>query len=70
MDPHFSEYLAAVAGMHDIYGEAGDDSPTEFHEVSSTECGDVAQAPVAMPRSLPHWDLEPSEEFASHGAWI
>lgn len=74
MDPHFSEYLAAVAGMHDLYGEAGDDRPTDFHEVSGTESGDVAPepapVPVAMPRSMPHWDCEPSEEFASHGAWI
>ena len=34
MDPHFTEYLAAIAGMHDIYGETGDDRPSEFHEVS------------------------------------
>jgi hypothetical protein len=30
MDPHFNEYLAAVAGMREIYGEAGDEMPTEF----------------------------------------
>lgn len=74
MDPHFPEYIAAVAGMHDLYGEAGDDRPTEFHEVSDAECGDAARVsaplPVAMPRSMPHWDCEPTEDFASHGAWI
>jgi hypothetical protein len=32
MDPHFNEYLAAVAGMIEIYGDHGDDQPTEFHE--------------------------------------
>lgn len=31
MDPHFNEYLAAVAGMHDIYGELPCDTGTEFH---------------------------------------
>lgn len=33
MDAHFNEYLAAVAGMHDLYGERGDDHPTDFHDV-------------------------------------
>ncbi len=32
MDPHFSEYLAAIAGMHDIYGGRPHDHLTEFHE--------------------------------------
>ncbi|MEI6239484.1 MAG: hypothetical protein WCR51_03770 [Planctomycetia bacterium] len=27
MDAHFNEYLAAVAGMAEIYGTAGDDAP-------------------------------------------
>jgi hypothetical protein len=31
MDPHFNEYLAAIAGMHDLYGDGPDDQPTEFH---------------------------------------
>jgi hypothetical protein len=31
MDPHFNEYLAAVAGMHDIYGELPCDTASEFH---------------------------------------
>ena len=32
MDPHFHEYLAAIAGMNDVYG-AGDDSHlAEFHD--------------------------------------
>ena len=31
MDAHFREYLAAIAGMADVYGESGDDCPTEFH---------------------------------------
>ena len=32
MDAHFHEYLAAIAGMHDIYGDVGDDHPSEFHQ--------------------------------------
>lgn len=31
MDPHFHEYLAAIAGMHEVYGERPEDQPTEFH---------------------------------------
>ena len=34
MDPHFNEYLAAIAGMNDIYGDGRDDRPTEFHDAS------------------------------------
>jgi hypothetical protein len=36
MDAHFQEYLAAIAGMHDIYGDAGDEHPSEFHEAAET----------------------------------
>ena len=32
MDAHFSEYLAAVRAMAEIYGERAGDVPTEFHE--------------------------------------
>lgn len=32
MDPHFHEYLAAIAGMHDVYGDRPDEQPTEFHD--------------------------------------
>ncbi len=31
MDPHFHEYLAAVAGMQDLYGEPPHEGETEFH---------------------------------------
>ncbi len=34
MDPHFNEYLAAVAGMHDLYGDLPCDTGTEFHAVA------------------------------------
>jgi len=30
MDAHFREYLAAVSGMQETYGEPDDNSPTEF----------------------------------------
>lgn len=36
MDAHFSEYLAAVAGMQDLYGHPADDHPTEFHDDEPT----------------------------------
>lgn len=42
MDPHFNEYLAAVAAMREIYGEATDDSPTEFQQAV------VAEVPVVV----------------------
>ena len=32
MDAHFHEYLAAIDGMHDIYGDCGDAHASEFHE--------------------------------------
>lgn len=44
MDAHFNEYLAAVAGMHDLYGERGDDHPTDFHNVDASP---VAGDPLA-----------------------
>jgi len=31
MDAHFSEYLAVVRAMQEIYGERAEDFPTEFH---------------------------------------
>lgn len=32
MDAHFNEYLAAVVGMQELYGERCDDHPSEFHD--------------------------------------
>jgi hypothetical protein len=32
MDPHFNEYLAAIAGMTDLYGGPACDATSEFHE--------------------------------------
>ncbi len=34
MDPHFNEYLAAVAGMQELYGDLPCDTGTEFHAVA------------------------------------
>ncbi len=31
MDPHFSEYLAAIVGMREVYGEHPENHPTDFH---------------------------------------
>ena len=67
MDPHFNEYLAAIAGMHDVYGEKADDHPTEFHEVSETEGGLVTLA-AGLHRA--DQDCDPSEQFAGSSAWI
>ena len=48
MDPHFNEYLAAVAGMHEMYGEPPCDGASEFHddqvETPATEPGVSAAA--------------------------
>jgi hypothetical protein len=46
MDAHFHEYLAAIAGMHDIYGDFGDDHPSEFHQPS--EFSGAATMPAAV----------------------
>jgi len=43
MDPHFNEYLAAIAGMHDLYGDRPDDHPTDFHD---DHAGVVAEVPA------------------------
>jgi hypothetical protein len=46
MDAHFNEYLAAVAGMHELVGEPVDETPTEFHASSEAE-----DRPVIIPFS-------------------
>jgi hypothetical protein len=45
MDAHFHEYLAAVAGMQDLYGHPAEDHPTEFHD-DVTPPADVAEPVV------------------------
>lgn len=47
MDAHFPEYLAAIAGMHDIYGDFGDDHPSEFHQPSELCEADTVAVTVA-----------------------
>lgn len=54
MDAHFREYLAAVAGIRDVYGEAGDDRPTEFHDDTVPATTPAAEEHVAMGSS---WDV-------------
>jgi hypothetical protein len=44
MDAHFNEYLAAVAGMQEIYGDSEDGRPVDFHD-------DTAAATVAVTES-------------------
>jgi hypothetical protein len=46
MDAHFNEYLAAVAGMRDVYGEAGEDRPTDFHDDTVPATTQVVEAEV------------------------
>jgi hypothetical protein len=48
MDAHFHEYLAAIAGMHDIYGDFGDDHPSEFHQASECCAAGTATTVVAV----------------------
>lgn len=69
MDPHFAEYLAAVAGMSDLYGETGDDRPTDFHRAPAPEVSDAAPSAPTLPAGAAAWDHEPSEEFAGSGIW-
>jgi hypothetical protein len=47
MDAHFNEYLAAIAGMHELYGERPEDHPTEFHADDAAVIGTVAPVPAA-----------------------
>lgn len=47
MDAHFHEYLAAVAGMQELYGERGDEHPSDFHEEHPVAVPAVADAVVA-----------------------
>jgi hypothetical protein len=47
MDPHFNEYLAAIAGMHDIYGDRPEDHPTDFHADHASVVGEQPAATVA-----------------------
>ena len=47
MDAHFHEYLAAITGMQDIYGDVGDDHPSEFHQPSECAAADTATPFVA-----------------------
>ena len=45
MDPHFTEYLAAVAGMAELYGEPCPETGSDFHEeVPCVDCPDVVAA--------------------------
>jgi len=46
MDAHFDEYLGAIAGMHDVYGERGDEHPSEFHETAVTPAEPVVALDV------------------------
>jgi hypothetical protein len=47
MDAHFNEYLAAVAGMQELYGDRGEDHPTEFHDDCVAADAIVTAASVA-----------------------
>jgi hypothetical protein len=45
MDPHFHEYLAAVAGMQELYGEPHHEGESEFHsDTAHLEPGDLGHA--------------------------
>lgn len=47
MDPHFNEYLAAIAGLHDVYGDRRDDPETEFHAAPEAEVVEPAVSAAA-----------------------
>ena len=76
MDPHFAEYLAAIAGMSDLYGEPGDDRPSEFHEVSAPAPLGGTPAAVVTPAASPvplvgpqRRESDPADELAGSGIW-
>lgn len=48
MDSHFNEYLAAVAGMQEVYGHLADDHPTEFHATDESPADDHGLAAAAV----------------------
>ena len=52
MDAHFNEYLAAVAGMQDLYGHAAEDHPTEFHDEVTTPAVAAAVESVAAAATI------------------
>lgn len=47
MDPHFNEYLAAIAGMTATYGAHGEDHPSEFHAPHDVAAADGGAMTVA-----------------------
>jgi len=51
MDAHFNEYLAAVAGMQDLYGQSAEDHPTEFHDDVTPSLAVAEPAPAVAPIS-------------------
>jgi len=58
MDAHFREYLGAIAGMQELYGDRPDDCPSDFHlpEAAGTANGEptaVGTAVAAAPEVLP-----------------
>jgi len=58
MDAHFREYLGAIAGMQELYGDRPDDCPSDFHlpEAAMTAAGEPAAfAPpaAAAPEVVP-----------------
>ena len=58
MDAHFREYLGAIAGMQELYGDRPDDCPSDFHlpEAPVAAAGDptaVATAASAAPEVVP-----------------
>jgi hypothetical protein len=51
MDAHFAEYLAAIEGMRETYGEREDSFPTEYHDDTVP-----AVEPAAAVAGDSHWD--------------
>lgn len=56
MDAHFHEYLAAITGMRDIYGESGESYVTDFHDDSVPATTAAAEAEVIVGAGS-HWDV-------------
>jgi hypothetical protein len=53
MDAHFREYLGAIAGMQELYGDRPDDCPTDFHLPEAAVTAAVATSASAAPEVVP-----------------
>ncbi len=69
MDAHFHEYMGAVAGMQDLYGEPALEH-TDFHAETGCECPLTAATPAGEQTDEPAGDAEVRETVATVDAAV